>query len=612
MIPKDYERNLLFRRELLMAAEAEPHLQTIIRTACARSLLFWINATCFTYRQKFADADGNERPIEPGKAHWPMTTWPYQDHALLQIESHINQGKDLLIDKSRDMGATWLCSLVMLHQFLYCENRNFLMLSRKEDLVDKPGNPDSLFWKLDYVIKHLPRWLVPAIDRSSLHFGNATLNSTIDGESTTGDASQGGRRTAILLDEFARVQDGFGILNATADTTACRIFNSTPNGMGTAFSTLRFSGKIDVLELHWSIHPEKGRNRREVADPMTGAVKFTSPWYENECDRRVSKREIAENLDIDHHASGNMFFDSQVITNHARKYSRPPLAIGHIRYEGFFHPEHVEKKITARETRGLQFESLAAYPKQGCWRLWLDLDEETGRPRQDTRYVFAADIGAGVGASNSVISVGDLDDRRKVAEFVSCYLKPADLAMVCMQAMLWFGGDCGWPFHIWERNGPGGAYTHEIIRIGWSSFYYMRQTDTRSRKVSDKPGWLSTRANKQMVLETYGKALARDEFANPSAEAINEAQGYVYYESGGIGPANMVEEAEGAREAHGDRVIADMLLNWGFREAPKYRAADAPPPQGSMMHRILQRRRTKENLTIAPLANWGDDYGIRN
>jgi hypothetical protein len=34
---------------------------------------------------------------------------------------------------------------------------SFLTVSRKEDLVNAPGDPDSAFWKLDFTHRHLPR-----------------------------------------------------------------------------------------------------------------------------------------------------------------------------------------------------------------------------------------------------------------------------------------------------------------------------------------------------------------------------------------------------------------------------------------------------------------------
>ncbi len=64
---------------------------------------------------------------------------------------------------------------------------------------------------------------------------NADNGSVIDGESTTGDAGRGDRRTAMFIDEYAAfdVTDGYRVLLASRDTTNCRGFNSTPESQTT-------------------------------------------------------------------------------------------------------------------------------------------------------------------------------------------------------------------------------------------------------------------------------------------------------------------------------------------------------------------------------------------
>src|SRR5690606_6830422 len=84
--------------------------------------------------------------------------------------------------------------------------------------------------------------------------------------STNADLGRGGRRKAIMLDEFAAAENGPEILAATADAAPCRIYNSTPQGRGNAFAAVRFSGKVKVVTLHWKDHPVKGAGARQIAD----------------------------------------------------------------------------------------------------------------------------------------------------------------------------------------------------------------------------------------------------------------------------------------------------------------------------------------------------------
>lgn len=92
-----------------------------------------------------------------------------------------------------------------------------------------------MMWKLDHLIKWCPKWLLPTFTRTKMHLTNLETGSSIDGESTNQNFGRGDRRTGVVLDEFAAVENGHAILRATRDVTRCRIFNSTPNGTGNAF-----------------------------------------------------------------------------------------------------------------------------------------------------------------------------------------------------------------------------------------------------------------------------------------------------------------------------------------------------------------------------------------
>ena len=289
-VPKEARYQLAWREK--WSGPLKPREIDMAARACAASaegFLFWLNTFGWTYNPR----------IEPSAV--PFNTWPVQDAAARTLWTCIDRGEDVLLDKSRDMGASWLCLEMMLWWWLFCPSTPLLIASRKEDYVDSRGDPDTLFWKLDYQLARLPGWMRPAVDRTSMHLGNRGNGSTIDGESTNRDIGRGGRRKAILLDEFAAVENGREILAATADATPCRVFNSTPQGRGNAFADVRFSNKVRVITLPWWEHPEKGKGRREIDDG--GKLRWTSPWYEAECGRRTSRKEIAQELDIDYLAS---------------------------------------------------------------------------------------------------------------------------------------------------------------------------------------------------------------------------------------------------------------------------------------------------------------------
>jgi hypothetical protein len=236
LVPKELSANLHFRKKVLELGKTDPSKAKELRRMCSEDLLFYVNVFCWTFNPR----DQPQNPVIPF-----ITYEEFQDEAMLNIADCVQVGEDFSIPKSRAMGASWMGLTVFEWFWHFKNNLTFLMISRTAKLVDEVGNSDTLFWKIDFLHKYQPRWLLPKgrelLDkdpsRKAFHLYNMDTGSTIDGESTTGDASRGGRRTAMFIDEHAafNLNDGFRVLRATRDTTNCRGFNSTPQGAANAF-----------------------------------------------------------------------------------------------------------------------------------------------------------------------------------------------------------------------------------------------------------------------------------------------------------------------------------------------------------------------------------------
>lgn len=275
-----HRKKLEERWENLRLAEKDNEFKAILREKARRDLAFFFNQFCYTY---------DPRP-EAKPNHFPFITYEFQDELIGELESSFENIHDLLIDKSRDMGASWVVLTWIVHHWLFDNSFNALVGSRKEDLVDN-FQADSLFGKLHYCIDGLPVWMLPKgfsikEHRRFLKIKNPVTGNTIQGESANANFSRQGRYTLTLLDEFAFWENADSVWTATADSAPIRIPISTPHGKGNKFAELRFSGKIRVKTLHWTLHPLKDE-----------------AWYEKEKARR-SPREVAQELDIDYEASG--------------------------------------------------------------------------------------------------------------------------------------------------------------------------------------------------------------------------------------------------------------------------------------------------------------------
>jgi hypothetical protein len=537
----------------------------------------------------------------------PFVPFAVQEQAMRTLYEQIMSGRDTLIEKSRDMGATWTVLLVGLWMFLFMPKSAGLCASRVEDDVDKRGSPDSLFWKVEHALRALPKWMQPdgwQRERRNLHFGNPANGAVIDGSSTNADLARGGRRTWMLFDEFASVADGEAIYATTSDVSPARIFLSTPKGMGSfdakgslrgnAFGAIRFSNRVQIVTLHWREHPTKGAGAEVRQDPATGKSYWWSPWYQEQIDRRASRRDIAENLDIDYLGSGDMFFDSDVLRmlRTSGAISQPCLR-GELDFDVKTNAQGASYRI-----ENIKFRQ----DERGRLSLWVPLYETEQGLRPDPRCNYASgwDIGLGTGASNSVGRVACVDTRQEIAAFVCPHTPPEQLARYAVALSMFCAGQSGGCYTGWEANGPGEIFGREVHRLGYHRVLGNQDTRIPWNPTDQKIGWYSDRSKKRIAFGSLRAALARREFIPHDEALVGELEQQVYYMDGGVGPAELVEEVQGAREAHGDRCVAAAVLLISMQEQPKATRDAEPLPPTSM----AAMRKAREREQARRIAAW--------
>ena len=151
-VPVGVRENLAYRRRVLDVARRGPRWERALWEMCRADIFFWIDTYVWQFNPKSTGASS----LELG----PFICWDYQREAVRKVRWCIKKKRDLVIEKSRDMGASWLCLVVMLHGFLFDQDKKFLCVSRNADAVDAK-DPDSLFWKLDFVMGRIPLWMHP-------------------------------------------------------------------------------------------------------------------------------------------------------------------------------------------------------------------------------------------------------------------------------------------------------------------------------------------------------------------------------------------------------------------------------------------------------------------
>jgi len=581
--PAEIEDNRRWRREFYAKAAQDAKLQAAWTQVASEDVEAFIAAFLWTYRQDRASA------------LTPFTPWERQLELIQELDSAIEDQHDLFIEKSRREGATWICLGVGLHKWLFRVDVAAMLLSRTEDLVDKRGNPDSLFSKLDYAIQHLPAWMRPKLDprkdRTHMHLANPWTGGVFDGEATGTNPGRGGRRRWILADEAGAMDNFEAVLAATADNAGCRVFNTTPSPNPMAME-LRMSGKIRVFTMPWWRNPEKNagayvwrEGKLALLDedyeylpeyPYVKDGKVRSPWYDSETGRRASLREIAQEIDVNWLRAGERVFDIPILQQIKDRDCCPATAVGEV----FCVYDAAKAKLGGPVWReGLGKRRV---------RIWCPLGASQ-KPSVQYNYVVGADISSGQGASNSVISVLCRDTGEKVAEFCDANITPEDLARYAVAMARWFSGANGHGFLIWEANGNGLIFGKEVLRLGYRFVYFQRDELSAWPRRGRRAGWFSNRRNKEYLLSDYRRALAKGEFVNHCEEAILEAMRYVYLTSGAIGPQTMATMDGAARANHGDRVVADALCQLGTQEQPTAPQQELPAPRSFAERRLLAR-----------------------
>lgn len=601
-IPKWPDENLEWRSKLLRQAETDMVLRNDLISACAESYNFWVNAFVWTYHQKEFDPETG-KAIQVEHSDVPFITWDIQDEFFDELYRSAIKQYDLGIKKSRQMGASWCCA-IMIHWFwLFSkQSRKILEMSRVEDYVDKAGNMKALFQKHDYINKWLPEWMRPPNclpgnrtgNRTKMHLFNELTGSCIDGESTTEHAGSGDDRFILWLDEFAKVQNGQAMRSATADVANCRWVSSTPAGPGTEYARWINSGQIKVFVLPWWEHPQKGAGRYIEQDETTKAYKILSPWYKKE-EKRRSPKEMAQEIDMEDIKSGDLFFSSTNIEKHIAIFARDPRTRWNIDFKEGISDDAIPDIIRKRSVDKIA----ARRSGSGNLKVWCNL---LGiRPDQNKTYIFGIDVSKGQGASNSVVSIRCLESGNKVGEWANATVEPYDMARIVCALAIWWGGK-RLPMLKWEKNGPGWHFGKNIVKRFCYPYYYKTIITGRVlERETDKYGWQSSRENKELLLREYDRVLAHGGYINPSKEALEEAKQYIYYDNGEIGPVKLVEESSSARKTHGDRVIADALTISDIKMIKtKHSGPIAGLRTAAYRLEIAKRKKRKTHKVIVP------------
>ncbi|PPU15811.1 hypothetical protein XacyCFBP2565_08435 [Xanthomonas arboricola pv. corylina] len=254
-----------WRQQQLQKLTAKPELQAGALAYYRTNPVAWINHWCDTYDPRNAGSDVPPR--------MPLVLFPRQAELVEFLQACLSAQEGGLIEKCRDMGATWVGASFSVWLWLFWPGAAIGWGSRKEQLVDKLGDPDSIFEKMRMVLLGVPRFFWPVGFKPSEHMTYMKLINPATGATITGEAGdnigRGGRKLIYFKDESAHYERPEKIEAALADTTRVQIDISSVNGLGNVFHRRRESGyewkpgadipagKTRVFIMDWRDHPAK-------------------------------------------------------------------------------------------------------------------------------------------------------------------------------------------------------------------------------------------------------------------------------------------------------------------------------------------------------------------
>jgi hypothetical protein len=433
----------------------------------------------------------------------PFLLFDVQREAVEKICYAIDNGHDVLIEKSRDMGISWLViSIFLYYWWLDKPGNDFLLGSRKLDYVDKKGSLDTLFEKFRYNLYRLPKIFRPEGFDISKHDNvgfilNPANGNYVKGESNNENFGTAGRYRAGLMDEFSKWEE-------TDD--------SAWTSMG-------------------SDHPIKGAGKYEGAhpyDPSKGIV-YLSEWYLTECERRKDdpQTNIGQELDIDYLSSGTPYFNNRAVQMKIDSFEKE---------EGKKYDfERTGDEITLREDSNGRITVLEE-PKEN-WSY---------------RYCISADVGEGLEkGDNSVMYVYDRVERKDVAWFVG-KIDTTVFALLLSYFGYWYEE----AYIAVESNNHGHAVIQKLKEI-YDNLYREQDFSKEVDLEKVRLGWMTNAATRPIMCGEVRNAVNEGYDGVGDPQFYKECLTFIYNKNG---------KAEADANCLDDRVMAQgikwMVHQW--------------------------------------------------
>lgn len=276
---EEYQQRLQGKINELMLCEADPNSRM-------RHMIDIYSVDPIAFIEQF----GWVKIPEYENAVKPFFLMDYQKEVILKLQQVENDGDEheVLVDKLREMGLTWILVWYMIWRWMFTQGWSAFVLSRTETEVDDgSNNPDnSIFGKLRWGIAKLPAWMKPDGFRPkgkkgtstdmALRLLNPQMGTSINGSTTNANAGRSRRYSFTFIDECFFVENFGSVYTALQSVSRVKVFVSTARA-GFQYKSLmeRCKRLGDYITLTWQQNRFKDQT-----------------WY----DQQKSKAEVDEGI----------------------------------------------------------------------------------------------------------------------------------------------------------------------------------------------------------------------------------------------------------------------------------------------------------------------------
>lgn len=621
--------NVRFRRMCLQLGYENPEFARQLWILCARDPLFYLNT--FAYLLETRDRqDWNTVNRYGSSKVIPFITRGYQDTLITETIKHLGRS-DIVVPKSRETGISWIIGAALASwDWIFHDQTHIGFVSKDLLSANNPDDPDALFSKFEFLLKHLPCWIMSSSDWerniAKNTFKNLKNGSSLTAYAAKADIGRGGRKAWMLMDEFHFFEQGedYAALDSTVHVTPCRVFVSTANrdrGMAGAFyDVVSDNSKNGVtIVIDWKDDPDKRRGLyhgelipgtetyKLVIDDMEFwrhyanfdkectfknplkpkenydfilDERYRSLYYDHVWNRPGSTpQSVSAELDRNFGGATAQIFNPQLLQR-AIAEIKPVIWTGEI----VRNPEKPAEWIMQKLAVG------------GLTQMWIDLDEDGNPPKGE--YVFGADISAGTGGEWSSYSA--LEGLNKVTgnqvfQWRGNRMDPIQFGELAVWVCTLFYR----AYLVPEVNGPlGQLFINRVVReLKYTNVYRSLRRDVMFREPTERVGYRNNDRGIELLKQL--EAAIRNGRVHPnSLIALNECSRY-FMKGGKLvhSAAETTEDGAGMGQAHGDAAIALGCASFGIDDVPV--VPEAETKVGAPIGSYLERRQRYEAIMRA-------------